>query len=107
MRYLFAAALTALGFCPAALADMTHDEALEAVKSGKIMPALSIIEKVEEKYDGQVIEMELDKDEQGEPEITYKISLITSAGRLLVLLVDAASGEVVGLGGRGIGLGQE
>lgn len=101
-----------LGLCRAATADMSHDQALEAVRSGKILPILTIIEMVEREYNGRVVEVELENDEDGhggqngqngEVGFTYEINMVTDEGRLLELMVDAATGEVIGLGGRGIG----
>ena len=92
-----------LGLSQAAMAGLSHDEALEAVRSGKILPILTIIEKVEREYNGRVVEVELENDEDGNAGMTYEINLITAEGRFLEFTVNAQTGEVIGLGGRGIG----
>lgn len=104
MRFIFPGAIVIFGLCRAAVADMSHDQALEAVKSGKIVPVLPIIERAEREYTGQVVEVELTGSDAEDPGMFYKIKILTSDGRLLELLVDATTGNVVGLGGRGIGL---
>ncbi len=92
-----------LGLNQAAMAGLSHDEALEAVRSGKILPILTIIEKVEREYNGRVVEVELENDEDGNTGMTYEINLITAEGRFLEFTVNARTGEIIGLGGRGIG----
>lgn len=86
------------------MADMSHGQALEALRSGKIVPVLPIIESAEEAYDGRVIDVELTEGDGDDPGMFYKVKILTSDGRLLELLVDATTGNVVGLGGRGMGL---
>lgn len=103
MRSIFIGAIALVGLIRPAAAGMDHDEALEAVKSGKILPLLPIMERVENAYAGQIVAVELIKDDDG-PGMFYRVKFLTTEGRLLVLSVDAATGDIVGLGGRGIGL---
>ena len=104
MRAIFLGATVIFGLCRAAAAGMSHDQALEAVRAGLILPVLPIIERAERRYSGRVVDVELTGGDGDDRQLFYQVKILTSDGRLLELLVDAATGDVVGLGGRGVGL---
>ena len=80
-----------------------QDWARDAVLSGKAVPLAQIIEFVEDTYDGKIYEVDLLKIDDARAAPIYRLKLVSDDGFLIDLMVDAASGDVVGIGGRGIG----
>ncbi|WP_249208777.1 PepSY domain-containing protein [Magnetospirillum sulfuroxidans] len=79
--------------CPTAWAgESDHDRARRAVEDGRILPLREILTRAETAYPGQLIEAELE-DDHGK--LIYEIKLLTKDGRLMKLIYDAASGEVL------------
>ncbi|MDO8330110.1 MAG: PepSY domain-containing protein [Fluviicoccus sp.] len=70
-----------------------HEQARQALEAGQIQPLSRILERVGRLYPGQVLEVELER-EQGR--WLYEIKLLLPDGRLLKAEVDARSGEVLG-----------
>lgn len=74
-------------------AEAEHDRALRAVEQGRILPLKSILERAEKAYPGQLIEAELEEGRDGG--LVYEIKMLGQDGRLLKLIYDAASGELL------------
>lgn len=89
------AALALLGPPLAANADggRDHDRARAAVRAGEVLPLTTILERVARSHPGQVLEVELER-ENGR--WIYELKLLESSGALLKLQVDARDGAVLG-----------
>lgn len=98
-RWAACARLATLSICAAvwhgnALASDKgdHERALQAVQSGQVMPLAKVLVLVEKAQPGQVLEVELESHQQ---QWHYEIKLLQADGRLMKLLVDARTGEVL------------
>ncbi len=69
-----------------------HERALQAVQSGQVMPLAKVLALVEKAHPGQVLEVALEHEKQ---QWHYEIKLLQPDGRLMKLLVDARTGEVL------------
>ena len=85
-----AAALIVGAAAPASASD--HDRARRAVEEGRILPLKQILARAQGAYPGQVIEAELE-DEGGM--VVYEIKILTTAGRVMKLHYDAATGALL------------
>ncbi|MFU2488028.1 PepSY domain-containing protein [Thauera sp. WH-1] len=93
------AAVLALGLSGAAPAGDRgdHERARQALESGEILPLRTVLERVERDFPGQLVEVELERDDG---QWLYEIKLIRSGGEILKLEVDARDGTLLGLEGR-------
>ncbi|MBN8872696.1 MAG: PepSY domain-containing protein [Rhodospirillales bacterium] len=64
-----------------------------ALQAGEIRPLSELLTTVESRYDGRVIETELER-EHGR--WVYEFKLLPPAGHLFMLTIDAATGQVIG-----------
>mgnify|MGYP002725726515 CR=1 FL=1 len=92
----------------AALADgdSDHERARAAVESGDVVPLALILEKVESLYEGSIIEVELeDEEDEGYEDAVsgfiYEIKLLTPQGNLLKLKLDARTAVLIQVKGHG------
>lgn len=87
---LWVAALLA----PPAWADgkADHDRARQAVQAGQVLPLPTVLERLQREVPGQVLEVEL---EQEGALWIYEIKLITPAGQLTKVKLDARTAEVL------------
>jgi uncharacterized membrane protein YkoI len=69
-----------------------HDEARRALESGEIRPLSELLAEIEARFDGRVIETELERDSG---RWIYEFKLLPPTGRLFELKIDAATGEVL------------
>lgn len=92
---LLAAALSALS----ALAGERWGELHGEVEKGNIKPLASVLNVLEARFKGQVIEVELERDDGI---AIYEIEMIGPQGQVVEFEVDAASGELIGIEGRNI-----
>lgn len=70
-----------------------HDRARKAVEAGEMLPLKSVLERVERDYPGQVMEVELEREND---RWLYEIKVLRRGGALLKLKVDARDGTVLG-----------
>lgn len=77
----------------AAFADSDHDKARAALVAGEIQPLPKILENVARQHPGDVLEVELER-EQGR--WIYELKILQSDGRILKLDVDARDASVIG-----------
>lgn len=97
---LLGAALCALLLSMPLLAgERDHERAREALEAGEILPLRTVIEKLERDYPGQVIEVELEREDG---RWVYKIKLLRANGALVKLKVDAGDATLLGIKGRDI-----
>lgn len=91
-RFLLCLMLAAMcGALPARAAE--QDVVRQAVEAGRYRPLTEILAEVARRYDGRVLDVELEKGRDGRA--YYEIKLIDGTGRKLELHADAVSGAVV------------
>ena len=97
--FLIALALS-LALAPAALADgeRDHDRARAALRAGEVLPLAIILERVAQQNPGQVLEVELERDDG---RWIYELKLLQHSGTLVKLKVDARDGMVLRRKGKG------
>ncbi|MDQ5878315.1 MAG: hypothetical protein QG638_1047 [Pseudomonadota bacterium] len=79
-----------------------HDRARQAVEAGEVLPLRIILERVEREYPGQVIDVELDREQENSIERwVYRIKVLRTGGALIKLKVDARDGSIIGRKGPG------
>jgi len=93
-------ALAAPGAGPAG-AERADDaaRARQAVREGRYVPLATVLDWIEARYHGRVIEVELEE-EDGRP--TYEIEWLTPQGRVVEFEFDARTGELLEREGRGL-----
>lgn len=96
---LLTATLLLLPLSPRSLADSDHDRARAALESGEILPLRTIIARLEHDYPGQILEVELDRDDDL---WVYEIKLVRANGVLVKIKMDASDGRLLGVKGRDI-----
>jgi uncharacterized membrane protein YkoI len=72
--------------------DEDHDRAMEALRQGRVRPLAEILADVGQDLGGNVVGVEFD-DEEGL--YIYEFRVITDAGRLKKVYVDATSGRIL------------
>ncbi|AWK87711.1 PepSY domain-containing protein [Azospirillum thermophilum] len=83
-----------------------HDRAREALRAGRILPLEGIVDKAVATFGGTVLDVEIeehDHDDDDDPDLppfVYEIKLLTPGGRIMKLVYDAASGELLAARGR-------
>lgn len=91
-RLLLALALAAAASL--ALADDDdHERARRAMQAGEIMPLHTLLERVAQRHPGQVVEVELEREDGA---WIYELKLLRPDGVLLKLELDARDGTVLG-----------
>ena len=78
--------------------DDDHEAARQAVQAGEVLPLPAILDKVGRDYPGQVLEVELERD-QGL--WVYKLRLLQSGGGMVKVKVNARTAEVLGSRSKG------
>jgi len=90
---LLLAALLAAVPARHALADKDdHIEARELLQRGEIVPLARILDVVQQRVPGDVIEVELDREDGT---WRYKVKVLTPTGRVRKLYLDARNGAVL------------
>ena len=69
-----------------------HDRARQAVQAGQVLPLPTVLERLQREVPGQVLEVEL---EQERERWIYEIKLLTPAGQLTKVKLDARTAEVL------------
>lgn len=69
-----------------------HRRALRALERGDVLPLATLIRVVEDRFDARIIEVELEEDEG---RYIYEFELITPAGSILEVEVEARTGMVL------------
>jgi uncharacterized membrane protein YkoI len=69
-----------------------HDRARQALQAGEILPLRTILERVERDHPGQVIDVELERDDG---RWVYEIKLLRAGGALVKLDIDARDGSLI------------
>jgi uncharacterized membrane protein YkoI len=69
-----------------------HDRARQALEAGEILPLKTILDRVEREYPGQVLGVEL---ERQDTRWIYKIRVLRSGGTMLGLKLDGRDGTLL------------
>lgn len=75
-----------------ALASGDHNDAHEAVRRQQVIPLADIIPGILAEFDARLLEAEFER-EHGI--YVYELELITGSGRMIEVMVDAATGEIL------------
>ena len=82
-----------VGWAPTARAsDDDHEQAHRAVQAGEVMPLRSVLERLEREHPGQVLDVELEREDD---RWIYEIKLLQSGGQRVKLKLDARSAELI------------
>lgn len=92
MKYVCTFLILLLAGPVTAESDHDHDLAREAASRREILPLATVMQDVSERYSATLLEVELER-EHGL--YVYEFELITPEGRILEVLVDAATGEIL------------
>lgn len=83
----------ALALSPALAGDKgDHDRVRAAVEAGEILPLPALLEQLQRSHPGQVLELELEKEDG---RWIYEVKLLQPDGRLLKLELDARDAKVL------------
>lgn len=69
-----------------------HERARAAVQAGAVLPLPAVLERLQRSHPGQVMEVELERDDG---RWTYEVKLLQPDGRLARLVLDARTAEVL------------
>lgn len=91
---LLAAPVAALlSMMAAATLAAEHDEVRNAVTAGRFRPLAEILQTVQRKHTGNVLDVELDRNDKGHH--VYEVRLLEESGRRREIHIDAVTGEEV------------
>ncbi|MDP2520599.1 PepSY domain-containing protein [Shimia thalassica] len=74
------------------IASDDHDAARDAVRQQQVIPLMEIIPAILVEFDARLLEAEFER-EHGK--YVYELELITGAGRMIEVMVDATTGEIL------------
>lgn len=74
-----------------------HERARRAVEAGEVLPLREVLARVEVEHPGQVMELELERDDGM---WLYEIKILQAGGVLIKLEVDARDGRVLAIKGQ-------
>ena len=77
---------------PAGARDRDQDRARNALLQGEIRPLSAVLKTVRDKVPGEIIEIELDREDKG---WVYEVKVLTSNGRRKKVDVDAHSLDIL------------
>jgi uncharacterized membrane protein YkoI len=91
-RSVVAVALLGLAGLAARAGEADHERARAAVRAGEVLPLPTLLERLQGSYPGQVLELELERDDG---RWIYEIKLLQPGGQVLKLEVDARTAAVL------------
>lgn len=97
MKFWIVFLVAALAANGSAAGSDDHDRARRAVEEGRILPLKDILARAQQANAGQVLEAELE--EKGDA-FVYEIKILTNDGRVMKLLYDARTGDLLKAQGR-------
>ena len=77
---------------PPVLASDDHEAARDALRQRQVIPLAGIIPGILDKFDARLLEAEFERDDD---RYIYELELITGSGRMIEVMVDAATGEIL------------
>lgn len=95
MRWLVVllTAVVVLAATPDPVPASSHDRARGAVEAGEALPLDAILGRLRGRYPGRMLDARL---QQGGGALAYQIRILSPAGQVVVLTVDAKTGRVLG-----------
>lgn len=90
-----AAALLCAAWFPA-VGDGHWQDLHDEVRSGQLVPMPSILDWLEARYEGVVLEVELESKEE---RLIYEVEMLGPQGQVVEFEFDSASGELIGMEG--------
>lgn len=72
-----------------------HEKAIEAVQSGEILPLDQILQSIKQKFNGRVLAINLNDNEQGLFGWVYDIRMIDRQNNVINLRIDAGTSTVL------------
>lgn len=91
MRWI-AALFCSLAFGLPAAASDDHDAARAALREDKVLPLAEIVPMVEDRFGGRMLDAEF---EHKHGAFVYELEIIQESGRMIEVVVDAASGDIL------------
>lgn len=91
-NFCIALALLATPLVGVAGGERDQDRARQALKSGQVMPLVTILERVARDHPGQVMEVELEREDNA---WIYELRVLEPGGGLIKLKVDARTGVIL------------
>lgn len=85
-------ALAGIPAAPAGAGEADHEQARQALAAGEVLPLRQILDRVEKRHPGQILEVELER-EQGR--WIYEIKLLRPEGAMSKLKLDARNGDLL------------
>lgn len=80
---------------------LRHDRVREAMRLGRIVPLSAIRKTIRARYKGRIVDVKLfELNNKNRPYI-YNVRVLTKAGKLLSITVDATSAKVLSVKGNG------
>ena len=74
--------------------DNDHEMARQALRQGQVLPLRTVLDRVEQQYQGQVIKVEFERDDG---RFVYEIRLLQSDGKVVKLEIDAGDGSLISM----------
>lgn len=102
---IIAIALLALSHAAAAeMREPGHERAYRELKAGGIVSLQSILDWVRENFEGEVIEVELEPEDDDDPasRLIYEVELLSPQGALIELIFDPKTGALIDTEGGGV-----
>ncbi|MGB0212095.1 PepSY domain-containing protein [Algiphilus sp.] len=96
---LIACGLPLSGTGPAMADDIDWRDVHQRVESGEYVPLATVLDWLEARYVGQVIEVEMER-EDGIP--VYEVEMVGPQGQVVEFEFDAADGSLIGIDGTGL-----
>ena len=82
---------------PRARRDRSPSRARDAVQRGEIRSLEDVAAQVQSRYPGRLLDARLD---QNGPRWVYRLKTLTREGRVLTIVVDARTAQILGVAGR-------
>jgi len=77
-----------------------QDRVRDAREAGEIRSFGEIRKKINKKFDGHIIDVDLDQDEANDKHWIYRVRMLGDNGQVLVIRADAATGDIVDVQGK-------
>ncbi|MFO8046826.1 MAG: PepSY domain-containing protein [Halomonas sp.] len=84
---------------PLAAGDNDWQDLHERVRSGQLVPLPSLLDWLEVHYEGQVLEVELEREDG---RLVYEVEMLGPRGQRVEFEFDATNGQLIGIEGVGI-----
>ena len=72
----------------------------DAREAGEIKSFGEIRKKIEKRFGGHIIDVDLDQDDPGSKHSMYRVRVLSDNGQVLLVSADAVTGEIVDVKGK-------